>query len=169
MDIFAELRNRLTMEEAARQYGFEPDRHMRILCPFHTDHSPSLQLYGGNRGWWCFVCGEGGSVIDFTARLFRISPLEAVRKLDADFRLGVMDGPPPSRLRLQREHHERLRRKIAAEQAKKELLLHIERRRELWLRKAPPPGTPRDDPQWGEYAAGLGELEYLDAYYFEGK
>lgn len=168
MDSFAELRNRISMEEAVRRYGFELDRRRRILCPFHADHSPSLQLYGGGRGWWCFVCGEGGSVIDFAARLFRLSPLEAAKKLDADFGLGLFSGSRerrgerPSRLRLQRERHERLRKKLCADREKKELLARIERRRELWLKKAPPPDAPRDDPRWGEYAAGLGELEYLD-------
>lgn len=170
MDVFAELRNRLSMEETAQRYGFEPDKHRRILCPFHADHSPSLQLYSGGRGWWCFVCGEGGSVIDFAARLFHLPPLEAAKKLDTDFGLGLFSNSrKPSRLQLQRERHERLRKKLCADREEKELLARIERRRELWLKKAPPPDTPRDDPQWGEYAAGLGELEYLDECCLEGR
>ena len=33
----------------------------------------------------CFGCGEDGDVIDFTAKLFNLSPKEAAEKLAQDF------------------------------------------------------------------------------------
>ena len=35
MDLFGEVRRLVSMEEAARRYGFEPDRQRKIRCPFH--------------------------------------------------------------------------------------------------------------------------------------
>ena len=40
---------------------------------------------------YCFACGEHGDVIDFTAKLFDLSPSEAARKLEADFSVPVCD------------------------------------------------------------------------------
>ena len=89
MDLFREIKERIPVIEAARRYGFEPDRQGKICCPFHDDSRPSLQLYKGARGWWCYVCDRGGSVIDFVAGLFSISPREAALKLNEDFFLGL--------------------------------------------------------------------------------
>lgn len=37
----------------------------------------------------CFSCGAGGSVIDLTEKLFNLSAIEAVQKLNIDFSLGL--------------------------------------------------------------------------------
>lgn len=89
MDLFREVKERVPVIEAARRYGFEPDRQGKIRCPFHADDHPSLQLYKGARGWWCYVCDRGGSVVDFVAGLFSITPREAALKLNEDFSLGL--------------------------------------------------------------------------------
>lgn len=94
MDLFREVRERVPVLDAARHYGFEPDRQGKIRCPFHDDSHPSLQLYKGARGWWCYVCGRGGSVIDFVAGVFSLSPREAALKLNEDFSLGLTGDPP---------------------------------------------------------------------------
>lgn len=39
------------------------------LCPFHTDTRPSLNVNIKKRVFNCFVCGEGGNVIDFVERV----------------------------------------------------------------------------------------------------
>lgn len=59
-------------------------------CPFHDDRRPSLYVDGGH--FHCFACGAHGDCIDFAARLFRLTPLEAARKLAADF--GVAQEKP---------------------------------------------------------------------------
>ncbi len=106
MDLFREVRERVSMEEAVRRYGFEPDRQHKIRCPFHEDEHPSLQLYQNGRGWWCYVCDSGGSVIDFVSRLYRISGREAALKLNQDFSLGLT-AEAPRKLETQRRNHER--------------------------------------------------------------
>ena len=37
----------------------------------------------------CWACGASGSVIDFVKELYRLTPLEAAQKLNADFMLGL--------------------------------------------------------------------------------
>lgn len=37
---------------------------MRCPLGFHEDTTPSFTIYPGDRGWYCFGCGYGGTVID---------------------------------------------------------------------------------------------------------
>ena len=48
-------------------------------CPFHSDKTPSMKL--NETYYYCFGCHLVGDVIDFTGRLFSLSPLEAAQKL----------------------------------------------------------------------------------------
>lgn len=86
MDVFAECRERVSAEEAARLYGIEI-KQGKALCPFHNDHDPSMSFHKGR--FHCWSCGAKGSAVDFTARLYGLSPLESVRKLNRDFNLTL--------------------------------------------------------------------------------
>lgn len=119
VDIFREVKERVPVIDAARRYGFEPDRQGKILCPFHNDNHPSLQLYKGSRGWWCYVCDRGGSVIDFVTGLFSISPREAALKLNEDFSLGLT-GERPRSLERQAINHQRILERRKLEKFRKE-------------------------------------------------
>lgn len=90
IDIFEECRERIPARRMAEGYGYHPNSSGFIPCPFHQgDRTASLKLYPGAKGWHCFGCNRGGSVIDFVAELFNLAPLEAVRKLNDDFRLAL--------------------------------------------------------------------------------
>ncbi len=55
--------------------GVEPGRDGKIACPFHDDRSPSLHVYDApERGWRCYGCERGGSIIDLGAALYSIEP-----------------------------------------------------------------------------------------------
>ena len=90
MDIFASVKARVGVREAAERYGVRVDGRGMARCPFHDDRRPSLYVDGGH--FHCFACGAHGDCIDFAARLFRLTPLEAARKLAADF--GVAQEKP---------------------------------------------------------------------------
>lgn len=95
VDLASEIKGRLTSQEVFEFYGFQPDRSGFLQCPFHQgDRHGSLKVYEGDRGWHCFGCGRGGSVIDFVMELFGLSFHEACRKLNEDFRLGLTDQRP---------------------------------------------------------------------------
>jgi hypothetical protein len=56
--------------------GREPGWGGKVRCPFHAggeERTPSLHAYeDAEDGWYCFACGEGGTVIDLAAKLWRI-------------------------------------------------------------------------------------------------
>jgi len=53
--------------------GLAPDRSGKVRCPFHPDRTPSLQLYEDG-GFYCFGCRRGGTIFDFAAHLWGITP-----------------------------------------------------------------------------------------------
>lgn len=115
-DLFQLCRERVTAEEAARYYGYVPDRRGKVLCPFHPDRHPSLSFHRGN--FRCWSCGAAGSAIDFSARLFGLAPLDAVRKLNEDLGLDLpvdRAAGPEERERARREAELRETRKIFEE------------------------------------------------------
>lgn len=147
------------MREAAEYYGFRVNRQGRMPCPFHNGRDPNFRVYPGSRGYHCFVCGETGSVIDFVAKLFRLTPRQAALRLNEDFRLGLSG-------EMSREDAEQWRRERAesackAREYRMEYLSRCALAREI--RGITPPW--QDLPDAGEYAALLGRLEYLD-YWF---
>ena len=80
------IKNTLSMHDVAVRYGFEPDRAGMIVCPFHDDVNPSLQIYDEpGRGFHCFACGAGSSVIDFVMLLFNLEFKQAVLRISMDF------------------------------------------------------------------------------------
>ena len=117
-----EIKHLLTMEEVARFYGFEISRAGFINCPFHAgDHTASLKIYPKDKGFHCFGCGASGDVIDFVMKLFNLSFMDAVRKIDYDFSLNLDIGKKPSLRQIretqrakakrdeEKEYHEKLK------------------------------------------------------------
>jgi hypothetical protein len=59
--------------------GREPNGVGKVLCPFHNDRDPSLQVYDGG-SFYCFGCRRGGTIYDFAAHLwFSGEPTSALR------------------------------------------------------------------------------------------
>jgi CHC2 zinc finger/RepB DNA-primase N-terminal domain len=55
----------------------EPNRAGKVLCPFHQENDPSLQLYPDGT-FYCFgaACKKGGTIFDFAALLWGIGTRE---------------------------------------------------------------------------------------------
>lgn len=151
MDIFNAARE-IPMADIAERYGFRVERGS-ILCPFHNDRHPSCRIYPGARGWWCFVCGEGGSGIDFVAKLAGCSVLEAAKKLCADFGIPVDEpGEKPSPEAMRAARRERYKRKADEEAAGRLLRENLKTLRELRENTA--------EDESGVAQAKLQQLEY---------
>jgi DNA primase len=81
-----EIKRQLPIGQVLEHYGLKPDRHDRLLCPFHPDRTPSLQIYPKTNTYCCFSsnCTAGtGDVIQFIERMEKCSKHEALVKATA--------------------------------------------------------------------------------------
>ena len=85
-NVFEAVKQSVSTRDAAAFYGIEVKRNGMACCPFHDDKNPSMKL--NEEYFYCFGCGATGDVIDFTAKLFDLSPKEAAEKLAQDFESG---------------------------------------------------------------------------------
>lgn len=133
------------MEQAARRvkelvritdvlarYNLTPSRAGFLHCPFHSgDRDASFKIYPATDSWYCFGCGEGGDVIDFVAKMERCGFAEALKKLNADFCLGLEE---KQSLRNARQRRQERGREILRKKEQRDTLLDkIAYRRALWL------------------------------------
>ena len=89
----AEIKSRLPAREVLEFYGLTVDRAGFCKCPFHQgDNTGSLKVYDGDKGFHCFACSAGNSVIDFVMLYFGLPFHAAQEKLNADFNLGLPIG-----------------------------------------------------------------------------
>ena len=102
-NVFEAVKQSVSTRDAAAFYGIEVKRNGMACCPFHDDKNPSMKL--NEEYFYCFGCGATGDVIDFTAKLFDLSPKEAAEKLAQDFGL-IYDSQAPPRRRYVRQKTE---------------------------------------------------------------
>lgn len=105
MNLFTEIKAAVSVKEAAIFYGVKISRNGMTCCPFHPDKHPSMKL--DNR-FHCFGCGADGDVINFVERILGLSPLDAARKLIADFHLNIVirEASPPASSKPNKYHNE---------------------------------------------------------------
>ena len=101
-NVFEAVKQSVSTREAAEFYGIKVSRTGMACCPFHDDKNPSMKV---DQRFHCFGCGADGDVIDFTAKLFDLSPKEAAEKLAQDFGL-IYDSQAPPRRRYVRQKTE---------------------------------------------------------------
>ena len=89
--VFEVVKQSVAVREAAEMYGIAVGRGGMACCPFHDDRHPSMKV---DTRFHCFGCGADGDVIDFTARLYDLSPKEAAEKLAQDFGLSYDSKAP---------------------------------------------------------------------------
>ena len=68
----------LPSEGAAKRLGFTV-KHHKALCPFHSDHKPSLSFKKNK--WKCWSCGEEGDTISLVKKVLHKDFLDACRWL----------------------------------------------------------------------------------------
>lgn len=128
-NIFEQVKDALNIRQVVEFYGTKVNRNGQFICPFHNDTRPSASIK--NDYFNCFVCGAAGDLISYTAKLFGLSNLDACKKLNEDFSLGLSFGREKnvsaiSRLRADRERQKRLQAKREREELE-ELTRHTGR------------------------------------------
>jgi len=78
-----DIKSRLTIQELLHHYNLIADKNHRLICPWHDDKTPSLQIYPKTNTWTCFSsnCNAGsGDVIDFIMKYEKITKHDALVK-----------------------------------------------------------------------------------------
>ena len=112
-DPFDAIRASVSCLDIARHYGLTVNRSGFALCPWHFDRHPSLKLYDGDRGCWCFSCQHGGDVVELASGILGLSRMEAAVTINRDFGLGLSFGhteESPAQRRERRRRREELER-----------------------------------------------------------
>jgi len=161
------IKSSLSMQDIAERYGFEVDRGNFICCPFHSDKTASLKIYKEvGRGFHCFGCGAGGSVIDFVMLLFKIDFRQAVVRINADFGLGLSDEKPDRRA-VDKWKRERSAKEAELQAYRDDFDQKVSEYRRLWYalnHKAPAFPGEAPDPVWLEAKQ---RIPYLDYWFSE--
>lgn len=107
-DAIGEVKRTVTARQVCEMYGLKVNDNGFALCPWHDDTKPSMKVYDGQKGVFCFACSRGGSVIDLCMAIHNEPLRDAVNRLVRDFGIDVqVDGnagkrtpPPPDYRRL---------------------------------------------------------------------
>ena len=81
----SDIKQALRLSEVLSHYGLSPDTNQRLCCPFHTDKTPSMQVYEKTDTVYCFSAnckthGKSLDVIDFIMHKEQTSKHEAIVK-----------------------------------------------------------------------------------------
>ena len=126
MDIFDEIKARVSMREVLDYYGIYPVRGTNIYrCIVHSpDHKPSANIIKNCEKLHCFSCQWTGDIFDVVQHFEKCNRKDALRIIDTHFNLGVYRKlSHKEKLELARRQRERER-----ERAKKLELEEFERK-----------------------------------------
>lgn len=91
-ELFAEVRSRVSAMDAGRFYGLDVSDKGWTRCIYHADEHASMKLYendGRHSGFYCYSCKKAGDVTELVGKILGLSPMDALRQLDDDFRLHL--------------------------------------------------------------------------------
>lgn len=109
LDVFELVKQSVSITDAARRYGLDINSRGKAHCCFHSpDKHPSMSFKGGR--FKCFSCDEGGDVIKLVQHLLSLTqPIDAVKRLNADYSLGLDIGVETDPLAARRWRAEQIR------------------------------------------------------------
>jgi DNA primase len=102
MDI-KDIKQQLTINQVLQHYNLKPDKNSRLLCPFHPDKTPSLQIYPATNTYCCFSsnCNAGtGDTIQFIQLKENCNKHEALVKATALLNGNTMPATQPGAAKL---------------------------------------------------------------------
>jgi DNA primase catalytic core len=81
-------------EKLGLHVGVRQTASTKVLCPFHDDHNPSLQLYRDSNKFHCFVCGAHGDVYDLIKKCKNCDFREALEWLAKQYAFPLISFTP---------------------------------------------------------------------------
>lgn len=94
-----DIKSQLSINQVLQHYSLKPDKNNRLLCPFHPDKTPSLQIYPATNTYCCFSsnCNAGtGDTIQFIQLKENCSKHEALVKATALLNGNTITTQPPA-------------------------------------------------------------------------
>ena len=128
MNIFQKVKERVTARQVAERYGLKVRRNGMACCPFHNDKHPSMKI---DRNYYCFACGAKGDAVNYVAVLFGLSQLEAAKKINKDFSLGI----PIGKTEKSRKQYSGVREKVKIS-TKEERIQFVQKKIDGWAKDA---------------------------------
>lgn len=128
MNIFQEMKERVTARQVAERYGLKVSRNGMACCPFHNDKHPSMKI---DRNYYCFACGAKGDAVNYVAALFGLSQLEATKRINDDFSLDLPIGTPGAK----RKRKSEVKKKEKAS-TKEERMQFVQKKIDKWTKDA---------------------------------
>lgn len=160
--------SKLTMRQILEFYAPRKIHRNRCACPLHNGKDDNFVIY--HDSFYCWVCGCGGDFIKFVSLLLNIPYPEAMKRIDADFALGVYKKPTLSQHRENMRQLEKYRKKAAEEEKAREERFSEYRRclkeRDACLealKKYAP--KEEDEGMHPEYAEALHKLAYINTFF----
>lgn len=116
-----QVKERVPLVDLIEHYTGDKIVQGKMRCPFHGEKTASFTIYP-NSTYYCFGCSESGDVITFVRRWLNLGYVDALRRIDADFSLGLfgrqtLTARRRARADYDRRQKERRERKEAEEQA----------------------------------------------------
>ena len=99
-----------------RYIGGTFDRKGFCRCPFHSEKTPSFKLFRNNKSFYCFGCGAGGNIINLVSKALNIGYVEAMKRLDEDYSLGLFEKQIKTDTRRSKEAVETARKQLKNQQ-----------------------------------------------------
>jgi len=83
MSVWEEIKEKLSVEDVIADYipVKQAGGHLKCLCPFHNEKTPSLLISPHLKIWHCFGCGAGGDIFSFVSEYTNVSRGEALKVL----------------------------------------------------------------------------------------
>lgn len=165
MDIYEEMKNRVSMRELLESYGVQPVRGTNIYrCIVHSpDHKPSANIVKNCNKFHCYSCLFTGDIFDVVEIFEKCDRKQCLKIIDGKFNLGLMkELTHKEKLELARQQKLREKakaEKLAWERFEKQTLAEIVKELRVWERVQKDTHITR-----GEYRRG--EWKYADLYFY---
>lgn len=75
-----DIKQSLTLATILNHYGIKPNKNNMLLCPFHKDTKPSLQINLETNFYKCHACGKKGDQIQWVQDFGNLTKREAILK-----------------------------------------------------------------------------------------
>jgi DNA primase len=114
-----EIKARLSIRQVVEHLTGQSFVRGAIRCPFHNEKTGSFRLIGNN--YKCFGCGEYGDVFSFVMKYNGLSFPDAIKWLDSEFHLGLLNQRVTARQQAEARKRKREQEKKLIEEQRKRL------------------------------------------------